>query len=224
LIRGEGTSYEVVTYESEEGDNSHALAPGDEVFPEQRGLYGEDGPDPLWDDMQETENGHTFNVFFPWMMKQDGTGMETLNHIGRLELSRYIGSARNYLPEAYAFETLRINNIMHIDEDPTDPGLYYFTNAPEFSTHASGQIVAMRGAPDINPDDMRIEYITHEAAIRWQPAPANCGRFTPTPIGRIVRPWTIRVTPNPTRRVADISSLYANSWKARVACACPAPG
>ncbi len=167
LIRGEGTSYEVVTYESEEGDASHALAPGDEVFPEQRGIYGEDGPDPVWDDMQETENGHTFNVFFPWMMKQDGTGMETLNHIGRLELSRYIGSARNYLPEAYAFETLRINNIMHIEEDPTDPGLYYFTNAPEFSTHSSGQIVAMRGAPDINPDDMRVAYITHEATSSY---------------------------------------------------------
>src|SRR3990172_9154491 len=33
--------------------------------------------------------GHSFNHFFPWMINEDGTEHETLNHIGRHELHNY---------------------------------------------------------------------------------------------------------------------------------------
>ncbi|MCC6488536.1 MAG: hypothetical protein IT364_13650, partial [Candidatus Hydrogenedentes bacterium] len=157
IIEGEDPSYEAVTYESEDSDISHALAPGDEVFPEPRAFFD----DLTWDELLPTEQTHTFNVFFPWMLNHDGTGLETLNHIGRLELSGYIPSARTYLPEAYAFSTPRIRNLMHIAEDPAKPGRYYMSNVPEFGTHAAGQIVSLNAKPSLNADDMRIKYETH---------------------------------------------------------------
>ncbi len=162
IINGGSGSYDVVTYDSEDSDTNHALAPGDETFPEQRGQYGQNAPNPTWDDMQATENGHRFNVFFPWMIHEDGAELETLNHIGRLELSSYIPSARNYLPEAYSFLTPRIQNFMQICESPTRPGYYYAVNCPEFFTHSAGQVVGLYGPPGMNADDMAIEYVTHE--------------------------------------------------------------
>src|SRR5690606_38708156 len=43
---------------------------------------------------------------------------------------------------------------------PTTPGRYFAIDAPEFYTHASGQIVAINGSPTTNPDDMLVVYRT----------------------------------------------------------------
>ena len=40
------------------------------------------------------------------------------------------------------------------------PGLFYGVDAPEFSTHAAGQLVTLAGATNINPDVMTIAYLT----------------------------------------------------------------
>ncbi|NUM52889.1 MAG: hypothetical protein HUU46_04515 [Candidatus Hydrogenedentes bacterium] len=163
IINGGDTSYDVVTYESEETNQKHDLAPGDEVFPEARGTHGPGGAyNPTWDDLQDTENGHTFNHFMPWAINEDGSDHETLNHIGRLEMVGYIPAARDYLPEAYAFSTPRITNFFQLAEDPTKPGRYYGTNAPEFSTHAAGQIVRLDAPRGKNADDLAVKYITHK--------------------------------------------------------------
>ncbi|MBM3288610.1 MAG: hypothetical protein FJY92_00520 [Candidatus Hydrogenedentes bacterium] len=162
IIRGQQVSYGAKTYESEETNDAHSLAPGDEVFPEARGTHGVNGADPTWDDLQDTENGHTFNHFLPWTIEEDGANHETLNHVGRHELVGYIASARTYLPEAYAFATPRIENFMQMAEDPIKPGRYYGTNAPEFSTHAAGQIIRLDAPPGKNADDLAVKYITHK--------------------------------------------------------------
>ena len=162
IIRGQQVSYEAETYESEDSNQKHDLAPGDEVFPEARGTHGVNGFDPTWDDLQDTENGHTFNHFLPWAIDEDGSNHETLNHVGRLELVHYIPAARNYLPEAYSFSTPRVENFLQIAEDPTRPGRYYGTNAPEFSTHAAGQIIRLDAPPGTNADDLAVKYITHK--------------------------------------------------------------
>ena len=163
IIRGQETTWDAVTYDSEASDVANPLAPGDEVFPEPHAIYGVNGPDPVWDDLGDDENTLRFNLFLPWMMNQDGTGHETLNHVGRHEFRGYIAAGRTYLPEAYGFTTNRIDNVMHVEEDPTRPGYYYMTNCPEFGTHSAGQIVAVNGAPDDNPDDMLIDWVTHES-------------------------------------------------------------
>ena len=38
--------------------------------------------------------GSEINHFFPWMMNQDGTAEETLNHVGRHELHNYVPFTR----------------------------------------------------------------------------------------------------------------------------------
>jgi hypothetical protein len=161
VIAGRTPGNGAITFESESSDASHALAPGDEVFPEQREVYGGDTPDPTWDHMQPTEEPHTFNQFFPWAVEQDGTGLETLDHLGRHELAGYIAPARTYLD--YAGVEKRVDVFLHVAEDPTSPGTYYGVQCPEFGTRSAGQIVSIAAPPGANADTIPVEYVTHPA-------------------------------------------------------------
>jgi len=142
-----------------------------EVFPEPRQSIG-------------TNNAHTFNQFFPWQINQDGTEEETLNHVGRHELG---GSYRNTsfnndpnLVELYYFgnkpNTNVLENFLQPRESATEAGLFYGIDAPEFSTHAAGQILALQGALSINPDLMKLFYVTPRATSSYTQEGA-----TPTP-------------------------------------------
>jgi hypothetical protein len=110
---------------------------------------------------------YTINHFFPWQINDDGTGEETLNHIGRHELHRYFNRSFNndsrlqeFNPGS-RFNQNSITNFLQIKEDPFRPGTYIGIDAPEFQTHAAGQIIAVNGAPTVNPDAMAITYVTH---------------------------------------------------------------
>ena len=145
----EGTlSYGAFNYAAE--SSQQALASSAEIFPELRrqpaGSY--------W-------HGHTMNVFFPWQVNEDGTGLETLNHIGRHELARYFDSAHDGLPEFIPPETRRTAEIiLQLKEDPLRPGYFYATTAPEFGTHAAGRIIGLDAPEDLNADDFEVDYIT----------------------------------------------------------------
>lgn len=128
-------------------------------------------------------NKHDFNQFFPWMILEDGTESETLNHAGRHELMS--GDARGYIepsltddsalqtfsPPNLSKNTNYIENMFQIKEDPSRLGTYIGINAPEFNTHASGQIVSLNGAPNVAVNDMKISYITARATAN--PSPDN---------------------------------------------------
>jgi len=157
LIAGQTPGYGALTYESEASDAHHPLAPGDEVFPEARGTFG----DPAWDDLQPTETGHTINHFFPWMSHQDGTGLEILDHLGRHELAGYIAPARTYLD--YDGVEDDVDLFLHISEDPTAFGTYYGIRCPEFGTRAAGQVVSIAAPPGANADSIAVAYRTHPA-------------------------------------------------------------
>ena len=125
-----------------------------EVFPEPRIAAG-------------TVEAHTLNQFFPWQINDDGTGEETLNHIGRHELHRYFNRSFNddarlqeFNPGS-RFNANSITNFLQIKEAPSQPGTYIGIDAPEFTTHAAGQIISINGAPTVNPDQMAITYVTH---------------------------------------------------------------
>ena len=113
--------------------------------------------------------GHSINHFFPWMIAQDGTGEETLNHIGRHDLHTYFNRALNDDPNLTEFiasvsgrpNENSILNAFQIREDPSVAGRYLAVDAPEFRTHASGRIVAMNGSPSVAPDQILVDYITH---------------------------------------------------------------
>ncbi len=113
--------------------------------------------------------GHSINHFFPWMINQDGTGEETLNHIGRHELHNYFNRSMNddpNLDEFIASVSGRVNpnsilNMLQVTEDPQQAGSYIAVEAPEFQTHASGMVIQMGGSPGFSADQMVVQYITH---------------------------------------------------------------
>ncbi len=134
-----------------------ATLPSKDVFPERRADTA-------------TTFGYRINHFFPWQVNQDGSFEQTLNHIGRHELFGYFNRSFKNDPALRDFTFTGINpiranknntlNWLQIAEDPNTPGRYFAIDAPEFSTHASGQIVSISGPPNANPTDMKVTFVT----------------------------------------------------------------
>lgn len=163
-----------------EAANAALLDSRAEVFPEPRAAR---------EDLLKGTNlaGHSFNQFFPWMINQDGTEAETLNHIGRHELHRYFDLSLTDDPALTTFNGAtpssanqnRIDNLLQIKEDPSQPGRYIGIDAPEFSTHASGQIVSLMAPPTLTADKIAVTYITHRdtASFTDTPKPTHSGHY-----------------------------------------------
>ena len=143
------------------GAAKSAILPDLEVFPEPRNGRNDLLSLPAW----ANTNGQTFNIFNPWMMTEDGTEMEILNHLGRHEMGNYILQNFNNDPNLHDFYTppspTPIRAMFHIQESPVTPGLYYGTEAGEFSSHASGMIVSVNAPPGMHPEQITFTYITH---------------------------------------------------------------
>lgn len=132
--------------------------------------------------------GHSFNHFFPWQVNEDGSELETVNHIGRHELGgSYVDAVFTDDPSltylVNSFNHNKISNFFQVKQDPTNPNAYIGINAPEFGTHASGQIVRLQnGAPSHNADQMGIDYITDKSTSSITsdgatPVPENSGHY-----------------------------------------------
>ncbi len=128
-------------------------------------------------------NGFEINQFFPWMLNQDGTHEETLNHIGRHELINQGNYTFTNDPNLARFCVMasqcpggtaspppgkvndnRISNFFQMREDPTTPGRYLGVDAYEFGTHTAGQIVAINAANGgtlLNAAQMTVQYINN---------------------------------------------------------------
>lgn len=155
-----GNTYGTFNYASEAA-NAMRRNNRDEVFPEPRASRT---------DLLQGTNlvGHSFNDFFPWQINEDGTEEETINHIGRHELHGYFNRSMNddpnlreFIPSGARPNQNNITNFIQMKEDPTRPGYYFGVDAPEFFTHAAGQIIGMEAAPVSNPDNAKIDYLTH---------------------------------------------------------------
>ncbi|RIL01367.1 MAG: hypothetical protein DCC75_13695, partial [Proteobacteria bacterium] len=152
--------FQAFTWASEDQDAA-TTTEYSEVFPEVR-----DADEPGY---TAAINLHTFNHFFPWMINEDGTGHETLNHIGRHELHSYMQRSFNDDPALDDFygqysapnSSTKILNFFHIQESAASAGMYIGIDAPEFGTHAAGQVVMLSGAAGISGDDMQVTYLTH---------------------------------------------------------------
>ena len=151
-----------------------------------------------------TTYGFRINHFFPWQLNQDGSAEETLNHIGRHELFDYFNQSLRNDPNLVEYiygaapprnNTLDVLNWLQIAEDPTTPGRYFAIDAPEFYTHASGQIVAINGSPTTNPDNMLVSYRTPLSTRNVQDGtvpPDFTGHYrNPLPLsdGQLVAAW-----------------------------------
>ena len=152
--QNEGDDFGTFNY-SGEGPDSVPTGNRAEIFPEPRVA----APGSIFAD-------HRINHFFPWQLNQDGTEEETLNHIGRHELHSFFALSIPADPNLEDFNPgARTNpnsvlNVLQIREDPTEPGRYVAIDAPEFATHASGQLIRFVAPPTRNPNDVVIEYLT----------------------------------------------------------------
>jgi hypothetical protein len=150
----EGGTYGTFDY-ADESANAARLDQRIEIFPEPRSSRT---------DLLAGTNlrGNSINHFFPWEMNEDGTSEETLNHVGRHELFGYFDRSMNDsgLSEFYGVGRNVAENIFQLREDPAQPGVYYGVDAPEFQTHASGQIVRFGAEPPRTADNIAITYIT----------------------------------------------------------------
>jgi hypothetical protein len=157
--------YGTFNYDSEAANAlKFDIYPDIEVFPEPRGSRTDLLALPEWQDF----NGQTFNIFNPWMMNEDGTDLEMLNHIGRHEMGgNYFEENLSGDPNLHYFNSAEaptdnpIRSMFHLHESPTTPGLFYGTEAGEFGSHASGMIVSMLAPPGTNPELVEINHITH---------------------------------------------------------------
>jgi hypothetical protein len=151
-------------YASEAADAARSAS--SEVFPETRDADVA---------QQQGINRHTFNQFFPWTIFEDGSEGETLNHIGRHELHSFFESTFKNDLNLVAFSGSAqqpVFNLFQIKEDPLRPGRYVGVDAPEFQTHASGQIVSLDAPMGTSAKRVRVNYITHADTKFPDPAPS----------------------------------------------------
>lgn len=129
-------------------------------------------------DFYPTLNGNAFNLFLPWMINLDGTGVEIINHVGRHEVSSQF--TRSYTNDANLLDfnpstapsstngNWGVHNFFQDfyapKEDPLNPGTFYGADGPDLGTHAAGRIVKLTGGGvGANPDNMAVTYLTKDA-------------------------------------------------------------
>ena len=204
--------YQAFTWASEAANaaTTTTLA-GAEVFPEPRST-----DDPAY---SPALSRHTFNHFFPWELNEDGTAEETLNHVGRHELggSYTDGSftadpnLTYYVPPELHANQLRIGGdggLLQLREDPTHPGDFLATNAPEFGTGAGGVLLRLTGAPSINPESMVLTAVTPTSASAQ--VPEQTGYFrNPLPMsdGSLIAVHTAA-----TGQLTNLGTTQAPNW------------
>ncbi len=187
-----------------------------EVFPEPRSART--------DLLQGTNlEGHSLNQFFPWTVNEDGTEEETLNHVGRHDLTSYFNRALNDDPNLVEFISAvsgrvnqnPLNNLLQMKEDPTSPGTYYGIDAPEFYTHAAGQVVKLTAPPSLAPDQIQVTYVTHRdtANPTDSPDPTHSGLYrNPLPLsdGTVLAVHAGPLSGSPETRIEYNSGTRAN--------------
>ncbi|MEO8378838.1 MAG: hypothetical protein ABI779_04160 [Acidobacteriota bacterium] len=156
----EGNQYGTFDY-ADETAGAARLDQRVEVFPEPRSSRA---------DLLSGTNleGLSINHFFPWEINEDGSAEETLNHIGRHELHRYFNRSLNDDASLREFSDAtsgrmnrnEIQNLFQIREDPSRAGRYVGTDAPEFDTFGSGQLVSLDAEPGRPADQIQVQYVT----------------------------------------------------------------
>ncbi|MFN8343740.1 MAG: hypothetical protein U0X91_01980 [Spirosomataceae bacterium] len=158
----DNTGYGTFNYADETANAAKSgILPDKEIFPEPRPGRTDLLSLPQW----ANTNPQNFNIFNPWMMNEDGTEMEILNHLGRHEMGNYMTQNFTNDPNLHDFYTpispTPIRAMFHIQESPLTPGLYYGIEAPEFGTHCSGMIVKVNAPPGMHPEQVTFTYVTH---------------------------------------------------------------
>lgn len=199
-----------------EASNSALLASNEETFPERR-TEADIYPTPYG-----PAHGHRFNLFTPWMMNQDGTDEETLNHIGRHELNygflakTFQDGAMHDHDDGHRANRRQVfgadGGLFNLREDPTTPGTFYGIIAREFSQFNTNQIIKINAAPTVNANQMAVTDVTqrHEPLNEKDPGDVSpLGRFrNPLPLqsGGLVATYLPAVN-------GQRETIYNSSWR-----------
>src|SRR5262249_29515106 len=115
---------------------------------------------------------------------EDGTGEETLNHVGRHEFAGGADAAVSGDPNIVSTNQVgankggyEIDGMLQISEDPLEPGTYYAIDTPEFQTHASGRVVKMIGPVGMSADKMTLSALTKSSSGHYR-SPVRLGDGT----------------------------------------------
>ncbi len=204
------SNYGTFNYDSETV-NTYNLNNRAEVFPEARSCRT---------DQLASQHlvGHTFNLFLPWTINQDGTDAEVLNHIGRHEFLTYIDRVFNNDPALDDYYTQYGNiantnaletGMFHIQEDPLHPGTFYGVDTPEFGYHSTGRVIRMVAPLGVNADQLILDYITHPDTYGDTATANHSGRYRePLPLadGQLI---AVHTATKVEENGSDFNSNYA---------------
>jgi hypothetical protein len=189
--------------------------------------------------------GLRFNIFLPWMLNQDGSGHETLNHVGRHEFGIYGDASRSGaglsdlvgasgVNSSVVATGTKIDSFHYLREDPLLPGSYLAVAAPEFGTHGGGMVLRLKGGVGVAPQDMRVDLVTAPStrnaggpALYRSPLPTSDGRViasvssktaTATSSGNVVYDWRLQwLRPIGAHQGADGQRMLTAGLKKRLA-------
>ncbi len=157
-------SYGSFNYTDESLSGTPRFQVRDEVFPEPQGIRT--------DILAGTNmNGFEFNTFLPWQINEDGSNAEVMNHLGRHDFRQIFGPSIKDDPQVTQFNMTSpartnqnpIGNIMQLREDPNNRGMYFAVDANQNQTHGGGQVIRFNAAPNLDPNQTVVNYITHRS-------------------------------------------------------------
>jgi len=131
-------------------------------------------------------NLHNFNQFTPWEIRQDGSEVEILNHLGRHELRTNFrrtftddANLQDFIVSAADKNQKRISNLFQIREDPLTPGRYIGVDSPQFDSHTSGQLISLDAPVGLTAEKIEVRYLTHRstASTDLSPSPEHSGLY-----------------------------------------------
>ena len=152
-----------------------------------------------------TTSGNAFNFFLLWMIHEDGSNHEIINHMGRQELHRSgtgvlaAGVDLNIVAFDAAVAPVRkyVDHMLAVVESPLTQGLYYGIDAPDLGTHGAGQIFTLTGSPTLNPDQASASHMTLNYVAPTSSAVPKSTNFTnvyrnacPMTDGNLVASWS----------------------------------
>lgn len=193
-----------------------------ELFPEAR-----EALDPTKDPNESINN---LNQFFVWQINEDGSGEETINHIGRHEFGgSYMPAVflndpnlSDLLPNFDANTKMRATisgnaGFFQIKENINRPGTYMGTYALEFGREAAGRIIEFTLPPGKNPEDVIMKDYTNETLDYF---PEKVLYRLPTMTGHYRNPLrlsddSILVAHTPEYRLNNDDSTHAGTTRPR---------
>jgi hypothetical protein len=189
------TRWDLLQRDEHAADNAHF--PVDYQNESPAATYGnwqEIFPEPL--PGADTNFGLSFDLFLPWTINQDGNDLNTLNHLGRHELTPAFPRSGPE-PELINFETnvptlppdgtlpalTRATAFLHLSEHPAQPGRYLGVDVLATSVSA-GRAVSVFAPPTMNPDQVTVRLISQEGLARdtsWMQNGRLLGSWVPGP-------------------------------------------